>query len=104
MAQRGQRLSKERLASPRTSWEEKVDEKKRKKEKKAAGWKRRQREGNQTRRGTKRDGPPRRVVGRVQGWTPEGWRATASPEKRQGCLAARCSLMKAVAGVPWGDR
>ena len=77
--------------------------KKKKKEKKAAGWKRRQREGNQTRRGTKRDGPPRRVLGWEQGWMPEGRRATASPEKRQGCLAARCSHTK-VGGVPWGDR
>ena len=77
--------------------------KKKKKEKKAAGWKRRQREGNQTRRGTKRDGPPRRVLGWEQGWMPEGWRVTASPEKRQGCLAARCSLMK-VAGGPLGGQ
>lgn len=74
--------------------------KKKKKENKAAGWKRRQREGNQARRGTKRDGPPRRVLGWEQGWTPEGRRATASPEERQGCLAARCSLTKV--GSPGG--
>lgn len=93
LAQGGQRVSKERPGFP-----QRPQGRKRWTKKKAAGWKRRQREGNQTRRGTKEGRAASETAGAGTGSVPEGRRDTASSEKCQGwckgCLAAGRSPRK----------